>query len=110
MRAAAQQTADSLLLQFQRQGFAEPHGAAERCLQTSLELLGSKEHFGKDFGRPQVLVPPDEFKNPSTFLRVYGDPAVKSLGHHRPESMQDPQVRSSRAVWARMNTGHRAKS
>ena len=69
VRAAAQQTADSLLLQFQRQGFADAQGAAERCLRTSLELLGAKD-FGKELGRPQVLVPPDEFKNPSSFLRL----------------------------------------
>lgn len=82
VRAAAQQTADSLLLQFQRQGFADPHHAAAQCLQRSLELLGSgptKEHFGplkEDFSQrgPQAVVAPDEFKNPSTFL---------------PESMQD---------------------
>jgi len=96
VRAAAQQTADSLLLQFQRQGFADPHHAAAQCLQRSLELLGSsaKEPFGplEDFSQrgPQALVAPDEFKNPSTFLRVYGDPAAKGgLSHHRPESMQD---------------------
>eukprot|EP00913_Durusdinium_trenchii_P029702 g27839.t1 len=98
VRAAAQQTADSLLLQFQRQGFADPHNAASQCLQSALELLSphrkpTKDPFGAlkdDFPQRgvQALVAPEEFKNPSTFLRVYGDPAVKS-GHQRPESMQD---------------------
>ncbi|CAK9044743.1 Peptidyl-prolyl cis-trans isomerase FKBP62 (PPIase FKBP62) (70 kDa peptidyl-prolyl isomerase) (FK506-binding protein 62) (AtFKBP62) (Immunophilin FKBP62) (Peptidylprolyl isomerase ROF1) (Protein ROTAMASE FKBP 1) (Rotamase) [Durusdinium trenchii] len=98
VRAAAQQTADSLLLQFQRQGFADPHNAASQCLQSALELLSphrkpTKDPFGAlkdDFPQRgvQALVAPEEFKNPSTFLRVYGDPAVKS-GHQWPESMQD---------------------
>lgn len=101
VRAQAQQTADSLLLQFQRQGFADSHAAAYQCLRTSLELLGGPSMPAKDARNggefplhhysAQALVSPDEFKNPSSFLRVYGDPLASSArrGFHGPQVLQD---------------------
>ncbi|CAE8584945.1 unnamed protein product, partial [Polarella glacialis] len=102
VRAAAQQTADGLLLQFQRQGFSDPCSAASECLKVALALLGSSVKFedskdSKDSGQPacvpQKLLSPDEFKNPSGFLRVYGDPLAsasrRSPGFRGPGSLQD---------------------
>ncbi|CAE7897200.1 unnamed protein product [Symbiodinium microadriaticum] len=87
-----------------------PHGSlsmlvrvqlAYQCLQTSLELLRGPSMPAKDARNggefplhhysAQVLVSPDEFKNPSSFLRVYGDPLASSArrGFHGPQVLQD---------------------
>jgi len=98
VRAVGKQTADALLLQFQQQGFSDPRAAAQECLRISMELLGKSASCGAMSAldhsmagqRPTVLLSPDEFKNPSSFLRVYGDPlaaAARRCG--QPESHQD---------------------
>lgn len=102
IRSAAKQTVDGLLVQFQQQGFVDPRDAAHQCLQVSLELLGAPARGSrmptvpKDSPHlqqtPPVLVGPDEFKNPSSFLRIYGDPlaaAAPKRGGYQPESHQD---------------------
>lgn len=97
IRVVGKQTADALLLQFQQQGFSDPGAAAHECLRVSIELLGKPPPntvlSGAEPGLAvQVLLSPEEFKNPSSFLRVYGDPLAASAGRcgrHQPESHQD---------------------
>mmetsp|Transcript_76118 Transcript_76118/g.215258 ORF Transcript_76118/g.215258 Transcript_76118/m.215258 type:complete len:372 (-) Transcript_76118:107-1222(-) len=100
IRAVAKQTLDSLIIQFQQQGFSDPRAASRDCLKVSVDLLGRPptsvptvpaEAPGAS-PSPQVLLSPDEFKNPSSFLRVYGDPLVGAAprcGGWVPELHQD---------------------
>lgn len=100
MRVIAKQTVDGLLLQFQHQGYADPRVATQECLQASLELLGmpgrgaamNMSEGPSSQQSPPVLVGPEEFKNPSSFLRIYGDPLAATAsrrGGCQPESHQD---------------------
>jgi len=101
IRAVGKQTADALLLQFQQQGFSDPRAAAQECLRVSTDLLLGKPATVRSIASkdttsavqgPMVLLSPDEFKNPSSFLRVYGDPlaaAAQRCGGGQPESHQD---------------------
>lgn len=106
IQAVGRQTADALLLQFQRQGFNDPYAAGRECLRVALQLLGepsvreaaasipvdpaSKGANSAASLGPIVLLNPEEFKNPSSFLRVYGDPlAAAARRGEQPERYQD---------------------
>lgn len=101
IRVVAKQTVDSLLLQFQQHGFSDARAAVGDCLEVSLGLLGARALSARPATAvepspaphvPPVLVGPDEFKNPSSFLRIYGDPLAATAprkGGGRPESHQD---------------------
>jgi len=103
-RVIAKQTVDGLLLQFQQHGFEDPRAATHECLKVALEFLGvptgsapisAAEAAAKQQmmgSQPPVLVGPDEFKNPSSFLRIYGDPLAATASRRpgcQPESHQD---------------------
>eukprot|EP00928_Gymnodinium_smaydae_P055794 TRINITY_DN3926_c0_g2_i1.p1 TRINITY_DN3926_c0_g2~~TRINITY_DN3926_c0_g2_i1.p1 ORF type:complete len:554 (-),score=96.90 TRINITY_DN3926_c0_g2_i1:180-1841(-) len=106
IRVAAKQTVDGLLLHYQQHGFADPRAATYECLRVSMELLGPpsgvpprdccattfSEEKEKDRDKGLVLVCPEDFKNPSSFLRIYGDPLASQArrgGFGQPESRQD---------------------
>lgn len=107
VRVVAKQTVDGLLLQFQQQGFADPRAAAHESLQMSLNVLGmpaasipiASAEASLPLPGPQVILSPDEFKNPSSFLRCYGDPLAATAPRHGgciPESNQDGNWRCER--------------
>eukprot|EP00929_Paragymnodinium_shiwhaense_P016519 TRINITY_DN124932_c0_g1_i1.p1 TRINITY_DN124932_c0_g1~~TRINITY_DN124932_c0_g1_i1.p1 ORF type:complete len:509 (+),score=63.55 TRINITY_DN124932_c0_g1_i1:101-1627(+) len=107
IQSTAKQTVDGLLLHFERHGFEDPRVAAGDCLQVAADMLGidafdcgPRRHHNHDYdkkptehhhGHPSVILSPEEFKNPSSFLRVYGDPLACGArkGGHQPESHLD---------------------
>lgn len=98
IRLMAKQTADNMLLNFQQCGYGDPRGAAQDCLKVACELAGTQPPritVATDLAsatQNPVLVSPTEFKNPSCFLRVYGDPLAATAprhGSYQPESHQD---------------------
>lgn len=60
-------------------GEIDPRSTVLEVLHTALTLLG--EEPADPQGKPAMMVAhPDEFKNPSSFLKIYGDPLCFSEG------------------------------
>lgn len=93
MLLKAKDVADKLLSDFQNLGDLDPTNKAIEVLKTALAMLGHLcdtkiSHVaggleennplqgigGPNFSAPTMLAHPDEFKNPSSFLKIYGDP------------------------------------
>eukprot|EP00922_Rhytidocystis_sp_ex-Travisia-forbesii_P006469 GHVS01009391.1.p1 GENE.GHVS01009391.1~~GHVS01009391.1.p1 ORF type:complete len:384 (+),score=91.84 GHVS01009391.1:937-2088(+) len=104
MLLKAKDVADRLLMDFTKVGEIDPNANAVEVLKTSLAMLGhpcessvrgsSEENplqgiGGPHFSAPTMLAHPDEFKNPSSFLKIYGDPLCGSLGGNNPVKGQN---------------------
>ncbi|KAF8819500.1 Zn-finger in Ran binding protein and others domain-containing protein [Cardiosporidium cionae] len=84
----AQEIVKALTYDVEHTGSSSPKGAVVNILKTAMLLLGSSDVFqtrsaekdcikgvgGPNFSAPTMLAHPDEFKNPSSFLKIYGDP------------------------------------